>query len=272
MNNQPPKLTYASPNDPKLKSILIQSIERLTGQRKLQNLYQELLDQVDSGASFWGAALSQLRITLAYDRRQLEKIPQTGPLLLIGNHPFGLLDGLAMGYIASKVRPHFKILIHSALCQESRIAPYLLPIDFEETVAAIQTNINSKRAALATLHQNNAVVIFPGGGISTAVGPFGQVTDLEWKLFAAKLIQMTQATVVPIYFHGQNSRLFQIVSQFSLTLRLSLIIHEVHRKMGDTLLMTIGDPIPYPHLADIRKRKDLTNYLRNITYGLSQRP
>lgn len=268
---QSPKLTYVSPTDPKLKAALIRSIERLTGQRKLQHLYHNLLDQTDGGASFWEAALAQLQVTLDYDEAQFHKIPRTGPIIFIANHPYGLLDGLAICHLASRVRGQFKILINSVLCQEDQIAPYLLPIDFSETKEAIQTNINSKKLALTTLHQGGAIVIFPGGGISTAAGPFGQVTDLEWKLFAAKLIQMTKATVVPVFFHGHNSRLFQIVSQFSLTLRLSLIIHEVNKKMGDTLRLSIGNPIPYQQLAGIKKRQELTDHLRNVTYGLSQR-
>jgi putative hemolysin len=263
------KLSYASPDDPLLKRFIIQSIERLTGQRKLQHLYGELLDELEEKETFWQAALAQLQVKLDYDQAQLAKIPSSGPIILIANHPFGVLDGLAICQLAAGIRPQFKILIHSALCREERIAPYLLPIDFSETEAAIQINVNSKKQALEILRQEGAVVIFPAGGISTAKGPFGRVTDLEWKLFAAKLIQMTGATVVPIYFHGQNSRLFQLASQVSLTLRLSLIIHEVRNKMGTTLHLTIGDPIPYQQLAGIKKRKELIHYLRQVTYKLS---
>ena len=114
-------------------------------------------------------------------------------------------------------------------------------------------------------------MIFPAGGIATTKGPLGKATDPEWKLFAAKLIHMSKATVVPIYFHGQNSRIFQIVSQFSLTLRLSLIIHEVKNKIGKTIRVTIGNPIPYQELAQIKGRRQLTHYLREVTYGLPER-
>jgi putative hemolysin len=260
------KLSYASPDDPLLKTLLIQSIERLTGQRKLQNLYNQVLAKPET--SFWENALAQLQIKLDYEEVQVAKIPLTGPIIFIANHPYGLIDGLAVCHLAANLRQSFKILIHSALCREERIASYLLPIDFSETEAATLLNISSKKQALETLRQGGAIVIFPAGGISTAKGPFGEVTDLDWKLFTAKLIQMTQATVVPIYFHGQNSRLFQIVSQFSLTLRLSLIIHEVNKKRGETIRMIIGDPIPYQRLAPIKKRQALIDYLREVIYSL----
>ncbi len=252
-----------------IKNIMIQSIERLTGRRKLEKLYTGLLDELGGDATFWEAALSQLQLNLEYDETQLAKIPRSGPVVFIANHPFGVLDGLIICHLAAKTRQHFKIVINRALCREDRISNYLLPIDFSETKEAIQININTKKQALKLLDQEGTIVIFPAGGISTSNGFFGQAIDLEWKLFTAKLIQMSQATVVPIYFHGQNSRVFQIASQFSLTLRLSLIIYEVNRKIGQTIRISIGDPIPYQAIADIGGRKKLLGHLRQVTYSLS---
>ena len=272
MDNIPiPELTYASPNDPKIKVALIKSIERLTGQRKLQRLYHQVLRETDGNHSFWSSVLGQLDVDLVFDEGKLHHIPQDGPLIFIANHPYGFIDGIAICHLANLVRPNFKILINNALCKEDRIAHYLLPIDFDETKEAVQTNIHSKREALRLLKNNGAIVIFPAGGIATSQGLFGKVTDLEWKLFTAKLIQMTQATVIPIYFHGHNGRLFQIVSQFSLTLRLSLIIHEVKKQIGETLHLTIGEPIPYKDLSSIKRRHDLIDHLRAVIYDLPNR-
>lgn len=264
------KLTYASPDDPLAKRLFIRSVETLTGQRKLARIYDNLLAAQDQ-RHFWSAALRELKVEANYDKAQLAKAPTTGPVILIANHPYGVLDGLIICHLAAQIRPDFKILINNALCREPRIERFMLPIDFSETEAATQLNIETKQRALATLQAGNAVIIFPAGGIATTVhGPFGHAVDLEWKLFVTKLIQMTQATVIPIYFHGQNSRIFQLASHLSLTLRLALIIHEVNRKRGDTINVSIGDPIPYQDLAPIRKRKELLGHLREVTYGLSQ--
>lgn len=264
------KLTYASPGDPLAKRVLIRSIETLTGQRQLARIYDNLLTAQDQ-RHFWSAALRELKVEADYDDAQLAKAPATGPVILIANHPYGVLDGLIICHLAAQIRPDFKILINNALCREPRIERFMLPIDFSETEAAAQLNIETKRRALATLQAGNAVIIFPAGGIATTVhGPFGHAVDLEWKLFVTKLIQMTEATVIPIYFHGQNSRIFQLASHLSLTLRLALIIHEVNRKRGETIHVSIGDPIPYQELAPIRKRKELLYHLREVTYGLSR--
>lgn len=267
--SMPSKLTYASPGDPFVKRVLIRSIETLTGQRQLERIYDQVLAVPDQ-RQFWSAALRELQVEANYDPAQLAKAPDHGPIILIANHPYGVLDGLIICHLAAQIRPDFKILINSALCREPRIERYLLPIDFSETEAATQINIETKRRALETLQAGNAVIIFPAGGIATTVnGPFGQAVDLEWKLFVTKLVQMTAATVIPIYFHGQNSRIFQLASHLSLTLRLALIIHEVNRKRGETIRVSIGDPIPYQALAAIRKRKELLHHLRDATYALS---
>lgn len=265
-----PKLTYASPEDPLPKQLLIRSVERLTGRRRLERIYGAVLDNQADQRQLWGAAVRELGVQVDYDRNQLAKVPTEGPLILLANHPYGVLDGLIICHFAAMLRADFKILIHKALVREPRVAHHMLPIDFNETEEAVLTNIATKQQAMATLQAGNAVIIFPAGAISTAPhGLFGQAVDLEWKLFAAKLIQMTKATVLPIYFHGQNSRIFQLASHMSVTLRLALIIHEVNRKSGKTIQVSIGDPIPYQTLAGIRKRKELLYYLRNAIYDLA---
>jgi len=271
MMNTRAKLTYASPEDPLPKKVFIRSVERLTGCRRLERIYESVLDNEADNRHLWSATLRELRVRADYDAGQLAKAPTTGPVVLIANHPYGVLDGLIICHLASLIRTEFKILIHETLCREPRVGRYMLPINFAETEEAALTNIDSKRRAMATLNEGNAIVIFPAGGIATTVhGPFGKAVDLEWKLFVTKLIQMTQATVIPIYFHGQNSRIFQLASHMSLTLRLALIIHEVNRKAGKTIRVSVGDPIPYQDLASIRKRKDLLSHLRESIYALSQ--
>ena len=79
------------------------------------------------------------------------------------------------------------------------------------------------------------MVIFPAGGVSTSPNGLGRADDLEWKRFTAKVIQMAEATVVPVFVHGQNSRLFQLISQVSQTLRYGMLLNEVRNKMGRDL-------------------------------------
>jgi putative hemolysin len=191
-------------------------------------------------------------------------------VVVVANHPFGVLDGIVIGYLVGRVRPDFKVLTHSLLCRVAELQPYLLPIDFAETPAATATNLRSRAEALSWLGNGGVLVVFPGGAVSTSERLFGRrAVDPEWKLFTAKAITRAQATVVPMFFEGQNSRLFQVASHISLTLRLSLLFNEVRNKIGSVVAVRIGAPVAYAELSHIADRKALADYLRRATYELA---
>jgi putative hemolysin len=263
--------SYASADDPALRRIAIRTIERLTGQPRLKRMYLANQRHPRVGETFWDAAVRQLELQIDYDETRLRAIPAVGPVVVVANHPFGVLDGIVIGYLVGKVRPDFKVLTHSLLCRVAELQPYLLPIDFGETAAATATNLRSRAEALSWLRNNGgALVVFPGGAVSTSERLFGRrAIDPEWKLFTAKAITRAQATVVPIFFEGQNSRLFQVASHISLTLRLSLLLNEVRNKIGSVVAVRIGAPVAYAELSHIADRKALAEYLRRATYELA---
>ena len=265
------RLSYASPDDPFVKRLLIHAVEYATGRLHLEQVYAEIRAMQVPSSALWHAALTKLSVDVAYDAGQLAKVPVQGPVVFVANHPFGIVDGLGLGYLVSRVRSEFVVPVNVAVCREERLAPFLLPIDFEETRAAVRTNIETRRRVIEHLRDGGALAIFPAGGVATSSGWWGPARDLEWKRFVAKVIQMTEATVVPIYFPGQNSRLFQVVSQFSLTLRLGLLLREVRNKRGRRISVGIGDPIAYSALQGLKDREALLAYLREVTYGLAER-
>jgi putative hemolysin len=189
--------------------------------------------------------------------------------VIVANHPFGVLDGLALCQMVTRVRSNFRLLINSVLCRDDRFDEHFLPVNFRDTRDAQRTNLRTLRTALSTLAEDGAVVMFPAGGIATAPSWFGPAEDLDWKPSVAKLVAASEATVVPVYFPGQNSRLFHWASRLSLTLRLALIIREVMKRRGDTLPMRVGSPIPYEQLADHPDRASLTEALRTATFALA---
>ncbi|HMN90726.1 MAG TPA: lysophospholipid acyltransferase family protein [Saprospiraceae bacterium] len=265
----PARLTYSHPNDPLLRRAIIQSIEYATGRRKLERIYNEVRDRQLPPLEIWGAALQGLQIDLQYDANQLAKTPTQGAVVFIANHPFGVVDGLALGHLIAQTRPHFALLVNEVLCREEQLQPHLLPIDFRETKDALQTNLRTRTHAIQRLRAGEALGIFPSGGVATSPRLFATAQDLEWKRFTARMIQQTQATVVPLYFHGRNSHLFQFASQINLHLRLSFLLHEIRNKMGKTIRISIGEPIPYATLAPYKERQDLLDYLRERTFSLA---
>jgi putative hemolysin len=112
--------------------------------------------------------------------------------------------------------------------------------------------------------------VFPAGGVSTTPSIWHKrATDAEWKNLTARLIVQSKASVVPVYFDGQNSWIFQLASHISLTLRLSLLFKEVRDRVGTTLRVRIGDVVPFGRLAALGDRAAIMQALRDMTYALA---
>ena len=265
------RLTYASEDDPLLKKLVINSIEFATGRKKLEKLYTQVRAEKPAPDRVWESVLSKLEVTVEFDENKLKNIPKEGPLVLIANHPFGVVDGLIFGYLISKVRKDFHVLVNEVLYREEILRQFLLPIDFRTTREALQVNISSRNRALEELRAGGAIAIFPAGGVATSPKPLkGKAEDLEWKKFVLKLIKQQGTQVVPLFFHGQNSRLFQLVSHINMNLRLSLLLNEVRNKMGRQIKVEVGSPIPPELLRSKKDSSELLLLLRKKTYELAQ--
>ena len=266
--------SYALATDPPVKRGLIRLVEKATGQPVLKRLYLENKHHPRPAESFFAAAVRSLALDVVYDAAALARIPREGPVVFVANHPYGVLDGIVISWLVQKVRPDFVVLTNAVLLRAEEVRDFVLPIDFSDTPEARAINVKSRAAARAQLEKGGAVVIFPAGGVSTAPDRLGRrpAIDAPWQPFAAQLIQRARASVVPIWFGGQNSRLFQIASHISLTLRLSLLFHEVKHRMGTTLAVGIGAPIAFDELAAIKDRQALADELRARTYALAFDP
>ena len=250
---------------------MIMGIENLFGRRNVLRLYDTLKPQPFELVRFFEDAIAVTKIEVRYDSAQLEKIPSTGPLVMVANHPFGVMDGTILCHLAAKVRGDFRILINALLCRDKDLAPHFLPVDFSPSKAAVKNNVAMGRRAREAMAEDIPVLIFPSGFVSTA-GKFGtgRAVDAPWTTFAAKLISDARANVVPIFFHGQNSRAFHIASHLSECLRMAFLIREAKARFGTRFDITIGDTLAYESLEGIKGRKALTHYLYDAVQQLAK--
>lgn len=264
-----PVISYVTEGESPVFQAIVKAVERLSGQRKLQALYDSLAHLELTGVEFWGRALEAMHIGINVRQGSFDCLRDAGPTVVVANHPFGVVDGLALCHLTAQQRPDFKVILHKVLCQDHRVADHVLPIDFDPGRAAIKNNVRTKRAAQEALEAGGTVVIFPAGGVSTAERFKRTATDLNWKPLTTRLIESSQASVLPVYFHGQNSMLFQLSSWISPALRTGLLLNEVRNKIGTDVNMEVGELIAYSELASLGSRDDTSDYLRDAVYRLA---
>ena len=264
-----PDFTYSHPGQSPFRRTLIRTVERASGQPMLRSLYRDWQAGPRHDESVFDAALRLLRVSPRVTwQMPVSSIPQTGGLLLIANHPYGIIDGLGLGQLGMRLRGNVQILTNSVLCQPPEITPHLLPIDFSGTAEGRKTSGQSRKLAVELLAAGKVVAIFPGGGIATANSPLrGRAHDAEWHSFLGRLATLPNVTTLPVHFAGQNSRLFQMASHLSYPLRIALIFHETRRLMGRPLDLTVGEPITAETLTGIA-RTQIAAELRRRTMAL----
>ena len=261
--------SYADPDDPFLKRLIIRSIEYISGQPELYKLYNEYQRSPELYKNFWEGSIKKLNLNVDYSQEALKKIPKEGPLVVVANHPFGVLDGLVICWLMSLVRDDFKVLTHSLLLRAPETKGYLLPVDFALTKQAVVTNLETRKLSRKFLSDGGSMVIFPSGCVSTKMKMSEKIAfDCEWKVFTSRLIKQSDATIVPIYFQGQNSQLFHLASRFGLLFRSALLFKEVRSRMGTDVPVTIGDPLNLRDFKENISNQELIKSLRTLTYSL----
>lgn len=264
------ELSYANENDRCLKRWFIRSMEGLAGRNRYAKLYARWrADIVGKSDRIFGEMLQLIDVRL---RLQGEwpprRLPDT-PLVIVANHPFGIGDGIAVLALAEQLGRPFRVLINNELLKVPEMAPYSLPVSFEETKEALALNMATRHEAVRLLKEGVTIVIFPAGGVATARSGWGRAEDLPWKIFPAKLIQAARASVIPIYFEGQNGRIFHLASKVSLTLRISLLIREFRRLSGTTITARIGHILTWEELCAHGDRKDLLGRIYEAVFSMA---
>lgn len=266
-------ISYAHSASSRSGRAMIRVMENLTGRIALIKRAEGYEHEVVEGRDFWQVLVERYGLSLEVVGGALENIPRTGPLVLIANHPYGILDGLMMGHILSFHRGDFRILANNVFKKAQELNRIILPVSFDDTKEAVKENLNTRKEALSYLSEGGAIGIFPGGTVSTAAKPFSHPMDPGWRSFTARMIAKSDATVVPIYFDGHTSRLFQIASHLHVNLRMGLLIKEFKKRVDTPVRIVVGEPIPRADLeAHAKDARQMMEFLRQSTYKLSPKP
>lgn len=239
------RLSYAGTFTDPRKAAVIRTLEWLTGKVRLLRLIRRFeREGVETGPAFFPHALRVMGIAVETPDAQAARIPPRGPVVVVANHPHGLVDGMVLAEIVGRVRGDFRILTRSLLAGVPEVANHMIPVPFPHEPDARLRNLEMRRAAMAHLARGGLIVVFPAGAVASAATAFGPAVEKPWHSFTAKMIRESGATVVPVRFAGANSRAYQIANLLSPTLRQGLLLHEVVHALNRPQAPVVGEPIP----------------------------
>jgi putative hemolysin len=184
-------------------------------------------------------------IDLQTPEEQLARIPKTGPVVVVANHPHGLVDGMILADLIGRVRSDYRILTRALLTGIDEVASsYMIPVPFPYEHDAQQKFVEMRRQAMDHLKAGGLVTLFPSGVVASSDTMFGPAIEREWNVFTAQMIRRSGAEVVPVRFTGSNSRWYQIANRVSATLRQGLLLHEIVYSCNKAQAPVVGHPIP----------------------------
>ena len=263
------KITYSGTYDKPLQNKVIRIFEKGLVRSRLYECFMDFHKRVHSGEEVGDAVLSAFRIDVSIRAGQVDNIPSEGPVMIVGNHPFGIVDGMVAGSIIRRHRQDLKIVAHQGISGLSEFSEYFLPICFDETKAAKKTNVESIREFKRHLKEGGVGMIFPAGAVSTKKPQWKKNSDPPWQPSAAKWAKQFDCAVVPIFIDGKCGPLFQIVSQFSMTLRLSALLYENTKLIDSEVGMRIGQSITPNSLPESWDAHASIRYFRDQAYALA---
>ena len=267
------KLSYANTFTNPFQRNTIKTLELLTGKlRLLRKVRQFEKMGIPFGQPFWSQALNLLGIELPTSESEISRIPKIGPVVIVANHPHGLVDGMVLAELIGSVRTDYKILTRSLLTGVKQIDQFMIPVPFDHEENALQKSLEMRRVAMKHLENDGVLVLFPSGKVASSDTIFGSVVEGEWSPFTAKLIQKSNADVLPIFFPGSNSRMYQIANQISATLRQGLLIYEVVHAMNKPQKPVVGNLIKQDEISSWRRDpRGFMRWLRDTTIALGSK-
>ena len=245
-------LTYANSFDDRWTSFAIKAIEWATGKLSILRMVDkfEKMNSDFRGQKFWRGALDVMGIDLQTPVEQLANIPSEGPVVVVANHPHGMVDGMILADLIGRVRLDYRILTRSVLTGLDEAATsFMIPVPFPHDPDSQRKMVEMRAKAMDVLGQGGVVALFPSGVVMSADTWMGPPVEREWHAFTAKMIRKSGARVVPIYFPGRNSRAYQIACQVSPILRQGLLLHEIVRSCNKPQAPVVGAPLTDDQMA-----------------------
>lgn len=233
---------------------------------KINKMYSDNIDK--SGIDFINAVIDHLEFNYEVSKEDIKRIPKSGPFIILANHPFGGIDALILIKIFAEIRSDIKAMANFLLQKIEPIRDFMFPVNPFETRKNAKSSFTGIKSALAHLEEGKCLAIFPAGEVSSYQPETGSVQDREWQPSILKFIKKANVPIVPLYFHGTNSKIFHLLGQLHPVLRTAKLPSELFNKKNKTIKIRIGNPIPVKEQEEFVDIAHYGRYLRARTYAL----
>lgn len=239
---------------------------KVVGLTKMNAIYKHICDY--HGADFATHLIDYLGVTPAVNEEALNNIPQKGAMIVVSNHPYGGIDGIIALSVLSRIRPDIKVLTNFMLSQIPNLKDCFLPVNPFTDKPGMKSSFAGLKGAEEHLANGGLLVLFPAGEVSSNNNDEKIVMDIEWQPSIIKLIKRFSVPVLPVYFHGSNSKYFMFLGKINPVLRTLRLPGELSNKKGKTIIFRIGTIIPCAEINSFKAIGDLGKYLRSRSYAL----
>lgn len=244
--------------------LVVRPLEKLLKFHQLNAIYEgiQVRQKFAPERNFFDLALEELGTSVQILSGSLQSIPETGPVFVVSNHPFGAVDGLILGSLLKARRADSKLLANELLGKMPEFREHLFPVSPFGTAAALKKNLAGMRATGKWLGQGHCVATFPAGFVSLYRPERKEPCDRAWHTNVARLARKSGATVVPIWFEGNNSSFFQSLGRVHPKLRMLMLVREVFNRDRAQVGVRIGSPIAPHKIASFDSDESLIRYFQ----------
>jgi putative hemolysin len=266
----PVELGSLFPNNKFYSPVVNGALQRMLSLDRLAGIYNDAI-AVNDGRPFFEKLLSVLNVNPQITMPDLARIPRTGPVVVVANHPFGFIEGCILAALLRKLRPDAKIMANSVLSIFPEANDCLIHVNPFGGDEAKRSNQKGLKQAVTLLRDGGMLAVFPAGEVAHVDLWKRAIVDPEWSSTIARIVRITGASVLPLYFAGANGPMFQLLGMIHPRVRTALLPHEFFNKQDRDFELRIGSLIPEKKLRATSNDTEMIEYLRRRTYVLQHR-
>jgi putative hemolysin len=247
-------------------TIIAETLLQIFKYNKLNKIYSEVHDK--DPIVLINSLLDQLDLKFEIPAEDLKNIPTEEAFITVSNHPYRGIDSMFLYKLLSEKRKDFKIMASFLLQKIEPLGDIIIPVNTYETSKNSKSSFSGIKEGINHLKEGHCIGIFPTGEVSAHIEVSKVILDGAWQNAALKFIKNAQVPVIPVYFHGTNSRLFHNIGKIHPILRTVKLPSELLQKKNRTVIIRIGTPVSVKEQSEFKDIAQYGRYLRARTYSL----